>query len=150
MSTDPPPALADATKPDQTVSSSRNRSRVVRLVLFVLVITVLFIAGFFLPFGPWLDNFRLWVEEQGAGGAIWFGLLYVLGTVLFAPGSILTIGAGAIYGPLWGTILVSLSSTIGAACAFLVGRYLARDQVRAWIEKKPELVALDQAVTRKG
>src|SRR6516162_4238917 len=150
MSTDPPADLADVANPDQTVSPPGNRSGPVRLVLFFLVVTALFIAGFFLPFGPWLDSFRLWVEEQGAWGAIWFGLLYVLGTVLFAPGSILTIGAGAIYGPVWGTILVSLSSTIGAACAFLVGRYIARDQVRTWIAKKPELAALDQAVTRKG
>jgi uncharacterized membrane protein YdjX (TVP38/TMEM64 family) len=150
MSKDPSPTLADATKPDQTVLPPGNRSGTFRLVFFILVVTVLFIGGFFLPFGPWLDSFRLWVEEQGAWGAIWFGLLYVLGTVLFAPGSILTIGAGAVYGPVWGTILVSLSSTIGAACAFLVSRYVARDQVRAWIEKKPELVALDQAVTRKG
>jgi uncharacterized membrane protein YdjX (TVP38/TMEM64 family) len=121
-----------------------------RLAVFAVVVAVLFVAGLILPAGQWLTEFRDWVEQQGAWGAVWFGLVYVVSTILFVPGSILTLGAGAIYGPVWGTILISLASTTGAACAFLVGRYVARDQVQAWIQKKPRFAALDEAVARKG
>ncbi len=121
-----------------------------RLAVFALVVVALFVAGLLLPAGQWLTEFRGWVEQQGAWGAVWFGVVYVACTVLFVPGSILTLGAGVIYGPVWGTIIISLASTTGAACAFLLGRYVARDQVQSWIQKKPRFAALDEAVARKG
>lgn len=135
---------------EQSTGTPENRRGPLRLAAFIVVVAMLFIAGFFLPVGEWFTDFRDWVEQQGAWGAIWFGLVYVVCTILFVPGSLLTLGAGAIYGPVWGTILISLASTTGAACAFLVGRYAARDQVQTWIRKRPELAALDQAVARKG
>jgi uncharacterized membrane protein YdjX (TVP38/TMEM64 family) len=111
---------------------------------------MLIIAWYFLPVGQWLTDFNEWVKAQGVWGAVWFGVVYVVCTVLFVPGSILTLGAGAIYGPVWGTILISLASTTGAACAFLLGRYVARDQVQTWIQSKPRFAALDGAIARKG
>jgi len=119
-------------------------------VVFALGVVALLTAAYFLPLGQWLTEFNHWVQNQGAWGAVWFGLIYVLCTVLFVPGSILTLGAGAIYGPVWGTIVISLASTTGAACAFLVGRYFARDQVQAWLQSKPRFAALDGAIARKG
>src|SRR5205823_5513149 len=102
------------------------------------------------PVVEWLTRFNDWVQEQGVWGVVCFGIIYVICTVLFVPGSILTLGAGAIYGPVWGTIVISLASTAGAACAFLLGRYVARDQVRAWMRSKPRFAALDQAIALKG
>jgi len=121
-----------------------------RLVIFALVIMALLSAGYFLPVGQWLTEFNQWVEEQGTWGLVWFGVVYVVCTILFVPGSILTLGAGAIYGPVWGTILISIASTTGAACAFLLGRYVARDQVQAWLQSKPQFAAIDGAIARKG
>jgi len=121
-----------------------------KLILFAVLVVVLFTAGFFLPVREWFSDFRNWVEEQGVWGAVCFGLVYVVCTVLFVPGSILTLGAGAIYGPVWGTLLISLASTTGAACAFLVGRYFARDQVQAWVRSNPRFAALDTAIAQKG
>ncbi|PNW87742.1 hypothetical protein CHLRE_01g000250v5 [Chlamydomonas reinhardtii] len=66
-----------------------------------------------------------------AGPAVFVGL-YVAATVLLFPASVLTLAAGALYGPAAGTALVSLASTTGAAAAFLVSRYLARP----WVEDK--------------
>jgi uncharacterized membrane protein YdjX (TVP38/TMEM64 family) len=135
---------------EQPTPGSKDQRGRIRLAILALVVIALLIAGYFLPAGQWLTEFNHWVQEQGAWGAVWFGLIYVLCTVLFVPGSILTLGAGAIYGPVWGTILISLASTTGAACAFLLGRYLARDQVQAWIQGKPRFAALDAAIARKG
>src|SRR5260370_7437773 len=76
-----------------------------RLVLFALVIVALLSAGYFLPVRQWLTEFNHWVEEQGTWGLVWFGVVYVVCTVLFVPGSLLSLGAGPIYGPVAGTIL---------------------------------------------
>ena len=63
--------------------------------------------------------------------------VYVLATVLAVPGSPLTLVAGALFGVAWGTITVSVGSTLGASAAFLVGRFLARDWVGARVARNP-------------
>jgi uncharacterized membrane protein YdjX (TVP38/TMEM64 family) len=79
-----------------------------------------------------------------------FIVLYILGAILFVPGSILTIGAGVVFGLLRGAILVSIGATIGAIAAFLIGRYFARDWVRGQLEGNPKFAAIDNAVGREG
>ncbi len=56
--------------------------------------------------------------------------LFAVATVLFVPGAIFGLAGGALFGPLWGTVLNLLGATLGATAAFLVARYLARDWVR--------------------
>jgi uncharacterized membrane protein YdjX (TVP38/TMEM64 family) len=70
--------------------------------------------------------------------------------VLFLPGSILTLGAGFVFGVVRGSVLVSISATLGATAAFLVGRYLARDWVGAKIAGNEKFRAVDEAVAREG
>ncbi len=90
------------------------------------------------------------IEDLGLIGAAVFLLLYVAACVFLLPGFILTLGAGAIYGVVYGTALVSVSSTLGATAAFLVGRYLARDWIGRKIERNPKFKAVDEAVAREG
>ena len=78
-----------------------------------------------------LTQFESWRGAQPAliGGA--FLLLYVLVTALSLPGAaVMTLAAGALFGLLWGTVIVSFASTIGATLAFLVSRYLLHDAVQ--------------------
>jgi uncharacterized membrane protein YdjX (TVP38/TMEM64 family) len=73
-------------------------------------------------------------EELGRFGAwapIMFVLLYALATVLFVPGSVLTLAGGALFGPIWGTLLNLIGATLGATFAFLIARYVASDLVAA-------------------
>lgn len=91
-----------------------------------------------------------WIDSIGPVGMAIFVLFYIVSTVLFIPGSALTLGAGAIFGLLWGTILVSVGSTLGATAAFVVGRYLARDWVAKKIERNAKFTAIDRAVGREG
>ncbi len=79
-----------------------------------------------------------------------YTFLYVVACVFFIPGSILTLGAGAVYGVFQGTILVSFSSILGATGAFLVGRYFARGFVERKIQNNPKFKAVDEAVAREG
>jgi uncharacterized membrane protein YdjX (TVP38/TMEM64 family) len=90
------------------------------------------------------------IRGLGPLGPLIFVLLYVVATVFFVPGSILTLGAGFVFGVVRGSILVSVSATLGATCAFLVGRYLARDWVAGRIEGNPKFKAIDEAVAREG
>lgn len=86
----------------------------------------------------------------GPWGPPIFVLMYVLATVLFLPGWILTLGAGAVFGVLKGAVLVSISATLGATAAFLVGRYVARSWVASRTAGDPRFRALDEAVGREG
>jgi uncharacterized membrane protein YdjX (TVP38/TMEM64 family) len=64
-------------------------------------------------------------------GPIGFGLAYIVAALLFVPGAALTLAAGAIFGLLKGTAIVSVASTTAAAIAFLIARYFARSAVEA-------------------
>lgn len=78
-----------------------------------------------------------------------FFAVYVLTTALSFPGAtILTLAAGALFGTLWGTVLVSFASTIGATLAFLGARYLFRDALQARYGER--LKAINQGVEKEG
>jgi len=90
------------------------------------------------------------VGELGPWGPVVFVVLYVAATVLFLPGSILTLGAGVVFGLVRGVVVVSIAATLGATAAFLVARYFAREAVARRIEGDPRFRAIDQAVALDG
>ena len=91
-----------------------------------------------------------WIGKLGPWGPVIFVGLYVVATVLFVPGSVLTLGAGAVFGVALGSVCVSISATLGATAAFLVGRYLARDTIARKIEKNEKFATIDRAVADEG
>ncbi len=91
-----------------------------------------------------------WVEQLGTAAPVIFILMYIVACVFFIPGSALTLGAGAIFGVVKGSVIVSIGSTLGATAAFLVGRYVARDWVARKISKSAKFAAIDQAVGNEG
>lgn len=97
-----------------------------------------------------LKNLLDWVANLGFWGPVAFIIIYNLATILFVPGSLLTLGAGVIFGVVWGSIYVSIGSVIGATFAFLIGRYFARDWVAKKLENYEQFQAIDQAVAQEG
>src|SRR5436189_5372209 len=91
-----------------------------------------------------------WIGRLGSWGPVIFVGLYVMATLLFVPGSVLTLGAGAVFGVALGSVYVSISATLGATAAFLVGRYLARDAIARKIEKNEKFATIDRAVADEG
>src|SRR3990167_4455432 len=91
-----------------------------------------------------------WTAAAGPLGQAAFVGLYILATVAFLPGSVLTLGAGAAFGLWKGFALVSIGSTVGACAAFLVGRYLLREWVARKLEKVPVFAAVAGAVGAEG
>ncbi len=125
----------------------KTRWKIVLAVVAVAAIVALFV---FLPFGSWALGLVKWVRDQGAVGVVLFGVAYVLATVLMLPGSIFTLAAGFLYGVIWGTLLVSPLSVMGATLAFIVGRYFAREWVAKKIEGHPRFGAIDDALADGG
>jgi uncharacterized membrane protein YdjX (TVP38/TMEM64 family) len=97
-----------------------------------------------------LRNALQWVDNLGAIGAIAFMLIYIIATIAFFPGSILTLGAGVVFGVVLGSIYVLIGATIGATCAFLIGRYVARDRISKKIADNQKFQAIDQAIGKEG
>ncbi|KAJ9529840.1 hypothetical protein QJQ45_022221, partial [Haematococcus lacustris] len=88
--------------------------------------------------------------ESGPLGVAAFIAAYAAATVLLIPGSLLTLAAGALYGPLQGTAVVSVASTSGAVLAFLVARYSARPWAEARLAGYPKAQAVVAGVSREG
>ena len=130
--------------------TGRNRWRVLLLVALLLAV----VAGFQFNLLPRVQGILTaalrWLEGLGGWAPVVFVLLYVASCVAFLPAAILTVGAGAAFGVLTGSILVSIGATLGASAAFLVGRYLARDWVRSKIGHRPSFIAIDKAVAEEG
>lgn len=91
-----------------------------------------------------------WVDSLGAWGPIAFIAIYNLATVLFLPGSLLTLGGGAIFGLVQGSLYVFVAATLGATFAFLIGRYLARDAIAKKIDGNQKFKAIDEAIAKEG
>lgn len=91
---------------------------------------------------------QAWVEGAAAAGPLVFMALYALATVLFLPGSVLTLAGGALFGPVWGTLWNLTGATLGASLAFLISRYLGAD----WVTRRagPRLQRLNDGVTSEG
>ena len=97
-----------------------------------------------------LRNALQWIDNLGAIAPIVFILIYIIATVAFLPGSILTLGAGVVFGIFEGSIYVFVGATIGATLAFLVGRYLARGWISKKIAGNQKFSAIDRAVGNEG
>ena len=89
-----------------------------------------------------------WVKNSGSAAPIVFMLIYIIGTVFFLPGAVLTLAGGALFGPIFGTFYNLTAATIGAMISFIAARYLAHD----WVEKKTggRMKQLKQGVEGEG
>jgi pyruvate/2-oxoglutarate dehydrogenase complex dihydrolipoamide dehydrogenase (E3) component/uncharacterized membrane protein YdjX (TVP38/TMEM64 family) len=127
--------------------------------LVVLLVIAALIAAFFaldLHRTLTLDTFR---SQQAAidayvrahpfrSAAIYFAV-YVLVTGLSLPGAVvLTLVGGAIFGLVWGTVIVSFASSIGATIAFLASRFLLRDWVQGRFGER--LKAINRGIEKEG
>ncbi len=127
--------------------------------LILLAVVLLAIGLFFaLDLGRFLS--LAYLQEQRGALVAWrdaqplvvstaFFLVYVIATALSLPGAvILTLAGGAIFGLLWGTVLISIASTLGATGAFLVARYVLRDLVQSRYGER--LKTINAGIARDG
>ncbi len=108
-----------------------ERKHLLRITGLILLITAVAVA---LWLGRSLDVALIVQQVSESGPLAWllFMALYALATVLFLPGSLLTLAGGSLFGPVLGTFVNLTGATLGASLAFLLSRYLASD----WVEQK--------------
>lgn len=104
------------------------QTKLLRSVIFVALLAGVVLAVLY------RDRFdaqalTAWVRDAGAAAPLLFMAIYAVATVLFLPGSVLTLAGGALFGPVLGTFYNLTGATLGATLAFLVSRYLASEWV---------------------
>jgi uncharacterized membrane protein YdjX (TVP38/TMEM64 family) len=123
-----------------------------KIAVYVLVATVVIALLLLLgrQAGQYVPRFAHWVASLGIWGPVVFILGYLAATVAFAPGVILTLAAGAIFGVVKGTLYTFVGATLGASAAFLVARYAARRSIEKKLAGNPRFAAIDRAVAQQG
>ena len=119
-------------------------------IVLLAVLVALVVLVRLLPVAAWLDSFNAWVAQKGVWAPLIFGVVYVIATILFLPGSVLTVAAGVAFGLVEGTIIVSIASTLGAALSFLISRHLMRDWVTRRLGGSARAASIDRAIGREG
>jgi uncharacterized membrane protein YdjX (TVP38/TMEM64 family) len=119
-------------------------------IALVVAMVALFAGLRLLHITEWLNSFNQWVADLGPTGVMIFVIVYALATVLFVPGSVLTIGAGFIFGLGLGVLAVSIGSVIGAALAFVVSRYLVRRKIESLARENEKFASIDRAIGDQG
>jgi uncharacterized membrane protein YdjX (TVP38/TMEM64 family) len=131
-------------------SDKQSNSAIGRLAALITMVIALFLAMRFLPVQQLLRSFNDWVGQMGIAGVFIFIGVYALATVLLAPGSVLTLGAGFAFGLWKGFLAVSAGSTLGASLAFLVARFIARDKIEAIAKRNETFRKIDKAIGEEG
>ncbi len=137
-------------QPTNTKTTNTKTKKLLKFAGIAAVAALLVVGLTKLNLQEYLVNALQWIDNLGPLAAAVFMGIYVVATVLFFPASILTLGAGLLFGVLMGSIYVFIGATIGASAAFLVGRYVARGWVEKQIQGNQRFQAIDEAVAREG
>jgi uncharacterized membrane protein YdjX (TVP38/TMEM64 family) len=121
-----------------------------KIFVVLLVIAAIVVLFRVLPVATWLRTFQTYVRGLGALGYVVYVAVYAVCVVAFVPASILTLGAGAIFGFIGGTIVVVIGATIGATLAFLLARTVMRKRIEKMTESNAKFRALDRAIASEG
>ncbi len=131
-----------------------KKSKVLLLLVFLAVISLFFIYDLqqYLSLEVLktqqhaMESYR---SEHPALTVLIYMLLYIAVTGLSLPGAtILTLAGGAVFGLIWGTLIVSFASTIGATLAFLAARFLFQDTVTTHFASRLKII--NQGIERDG
>ena len=119
-----------------------------------LLLALVMIAGIIamreLPVIEWVKSFGAWARQFGIAGALIYGVVFGLVSILIAPCLPLTIIAGFTFGWFNGVVAVMLGIAIGAAFGFLFARYAARGAIADKIASNARFNAIDNAIAKDG
>ena len=106
-----------------------RQAAALKAAILLLFIVAALAAVRFTPVREFLTAQRLggFLNAAGVWAPLVFILIYSLGVCLFIPGTLLTALGAAIFGACWGFLYVWIAAMLGAAGAFLIGRYLGRE-----------------------
>jgi uncharacterized membrane protein YdjX (TVP38/TMEM64 family) len=131
-----------------------NKKKVALIIIFIITIGLFFTldVGQYLNLG-YIKSQQEAINDYYAVNPVKTGLIffisYILITGISLPGAgIMTLAGGAIFGLVWGTILVSFGSVFGATMAFLIARYLFHDYIQKKFSK--QLEPINRGIRKEG
>jgi len=142
--------MADVTSP----ASAAPAPRASRAALAVRILAALAVVALLVYFRDAIagavGQLADWVATLGFWGPFVFIAAYVVATVAFVPGLVLTIAAGALFGLVAGTLYVFIGASLGACAAFAVARSFGRQAIERRLQGNPRFAAVDRAIAREG
>lgn len=121
-------------------------NRLVLVAIFAALVYVLYV----LPIAGPVTALVNWAQANPLAGGLVYIACVVVATVLFIPGSGSMMIAGYVFGFTTGTLLSAAAITLGAQCAFLVGRLAARDWVAAKVSANRRLAAIEAGLREEA
>ena len=98
-----------------------------------LVLILVIAAGIAVAAAHWneinVETLESRIREFGIWAPLLFIAAYCVAAIFFLPASLFTLAAGMLFGPLWGTVYALGGASLGAALAFVVGRYIAANWI---------------------
>jgi len=130
--------------------AEKKKNNLWRPIIFIILLMAAIILLRFWGVGEKLTDLRAWIGGLGSWGPLVFVLIYIIAVVLALPGLAITIAGAALFGSVWGVVLVSIASTIGASIGFLISRYLARDFIVRKFSQNEKFQKLDHLTKEHG
>lgn len=130
----------------------KNNIKKIALTLVFIILLILFLVfDLYNYIGlDKINGIKEWILSFGIFGPIIYILLYWISCLFFLPGLPITIVGAIVFGPVLGTILISIGSTTGATLSFLFARYIGRDFIVKKLGSNPTYEKIDQGVKKQG
>jgi len=148
MTTGPHETAATVSTEDTANQTTGGRVPGGKIAAAVVGLVALTLSG--RQLGGLLPRFAEWVDGLGFWGPAVFIAGYVVTTIAFIPGALMTLAAGAVFGLPKATVYVLTGATLGSAAAFLISRHLAREAIAARVAGNARFAAIDRAVGAEG
>jgi len=129
--------------------AARSRWRLVAKIA-IGAVAVALAAWLGRDFAHHLPAIEDWIAAQGAWGYVAFIAAVVVFTSIFVPDTLFALIAGALFGLVWGTVLVVAGSLLTAAVDFALGKFFLQSAVLGWLARNPKFAAIERAVHREG
>ena len=131
-------------------SAGQSKKGLWKPVLLILIIIGIMVTAHVTGAGSKLKELKDWIQNLGPAGYAVFVFLYIGTTVFALPGSVLTFMAGALFGTVTGSVLVSVASTAGAGICFIIARYIARKPIERSLSRNETFQKLDSLTEKQG
>ncbi|KAF9433087.1 hypothetical protein BGZ76_009905 [Entomortierella beljakovae] len=128
-----------------------NKQTYIRFFLLASLITLIILSFTVFRVQDHIKDILRYIDAHKRIGAVLFILSYTVACMLFLPGSLFTVGAGFLFKPFpLALLVVLLGDIVAAITAFIFGRYVFYDWVKALMSKHPKFNALDQVIKDDG
>jgi len=114
------------------------------VVVGILVAVGVFVVGWEVDHN--VDAIEAWIGQLGTWGLLAFVVVFMLGSTLLVPDTVLCLLAGALFGTVWGATAVVVGALLGSMLQFLLAHRFLRGRIERALTKRPALARIQRAV----